>query len=85
MKPSWTSEEVAYPNGDKVWRTSIMFGSGAGASYDRVEGGFVIDRYRRNAKVYPDQATIRRVLLKRLRADVRKLQTAIDQALSEVS
>jgi hypothetical protein len=85
MKPEWQTKWQEHPNPTcNCFITSISFGSRLGTSYYPVEGGFKVDRHRKNAKLYASESEIRGVLLRQLLAQTRKDERLIRGALESV-
>jgi hypothetical protein len=78
----WTTHEFKYPSGEIAVNTSISFGKAIAGSYWHVNGGFKLDRYRKNAKTYADEVVIRAVLLTKIRREVARIAKEIERVVS---
>lgn len=82
--PEWQAKWIERPNPDyNHWQTSIVIGR-YGAIYYPVEGGFKLDLYRKNAKLYTSESEIRGVILRQLLSQIRKTEMQILSALESV-
>lgn len=82
----WFKRNLTFPNpAANCVQVYIQFSSGFGAAYYPVEGGYRLDRYRANAKLYTSESEIRFVLLKQLLKQARKVEREISDALAIVS
>lgn len=82
----WETIDAEYPNPAANCRqTSIRVHPDLrGAMYYHVEGGFVIDRYRSNAKLYTTESEVRGVLLRKMLVTARKCEREILSAIESV-
>lgn len=85
--PSWstTTAVVTYPNGHECMVTTIRLDNNVKASYYHVDGGFVMDRYRSNSKVYTDERDIRRAVLVKIRTKIRRWDGMIANLWDELN